>query len=108
MEATAAVMWGLFAGGLGGFVLSMLGWLETGTKFNARKNVAGVLTATVTGLLTTVALVQTSIFTDPTTPDWQLIVAYITIFGAAAGFGSMGRKAAGAANAPETTEAAKK
>jgi hypothetical protein len=105
METTIAILGGLIAGALGGFVLSMLGWLESGTKFNARKNVAGVLTATVTGLLTTAALVQTSLFTDPATPDWQLIIAYVTIFGAAAGFGSMGRKAAGAANTEIEAEA---
>jgi hypothetical protein len=98
MDTTLAVAGGLLAGGLGGFVLSLLGWLESGEAFNPRKNIAGILAATITGLVTTVALVQTAIFTDPATPQWQLIVAYVTIFGASAGFGSMGRKAAGAAN----------
>jgi hypothetical protein len=107
MEATLAVLGGLIAGGLGGFVLSMLGWLESGEPFNARKNVAGVLTATLAGLLTTVALVQTDLFTDATTPDWQIIIAYVTIFGAAAGFGSMARKSVGAANVETTPEAKK-
>ena len=97
METTIAVLGGLVAGGMGGFVLSLLGWLDSGQTFDVRKNIAAIITSTFTGLIATVALVQTDIFTNPKTPDWQLIVAFITIFGASAGFGSMGRKAAGAA-----------
>lgn len=98
MEQTIAVLIGLFMGGFGGFVLSLLGWLESGEPFNPRKNVAGIMASTITGFLSTVAFVQTSIFTDPNTPAFELAIAFVVIFGAAAGFGSMGRKAVGAAN----------
>jgi len=97
METFLAVLGGLVAGGLGGLTLSALGWLQSGEPFDVRKHVASILTATLTGFLTTVGLVQTDIFTNPSTPDWQLLIAYATIFGAAAGFGSMARKSAGAA-----------
>lgn len=101
MEPMLSVLFGLIAGGLGGFTLSALGWLESGEPFNPRKNVAAIMVSTMTGLIATVALVQTELFTNPDTPEWQLVIAFATIFGASAGFGSMGRKAVGAANAPE-------
>jgi hypothetical protein len=99
MESTIAVLLGLFMGGLGGFLLSILTWLEGTEPFNTRKNVASVIVSVLTGVGTTIALVQTSIFTDPTTPNWELLIAFVTILGSAAGFGSMARKGIGAANA---------
>ena len=98
MDPTISVLAALLAGGAGGFVMSLLGWLESGEPFNARKSVAGILASSITGILTTTAMAQTSIFTDPATPAWQIAIAIVTIFGASAGFGSMGRKAVGAAN----------
>lgn len=98
MDSTASVLLGLVVGGLGGFVLSLLSWLEGTEPFSTRRNVASTMVSVITGLMATVALVQTSIFTDSNTPTWQLIIAYVMIFGAAAGFGSMARKGVGAAN----------
>ena len=99
MEPTISILIGLVMGGLGGFVLSILAWLEGSAPFSTRKNVASIVVSVITGLVATVALVQTSIFTDPKTPDWELLIAFVVIFGSAAGFGSMARKGVGAANA---------
>jgi hypothetical protein len=97
VEPAIAMLIGITVGGLGGFIRSVIGWLEGSEGFNSRKNVSTTLTAVLVGIVTTGGFLATEVI-GPETTDTQLVVLYITILGAATGFGSIGRSAVGAAN----------
>lgn len=99
LEPAIAMLIGLTVGGIGGFVRSIIGWLEGTEEFNSRKNVSTTLTAVLVGIVTTGALLATDVIGSDTT-DVQLVLLYVTILGASTGFGSIARSAVGSANVP--------
>lgn len=91
IDPALALGLGFVSGAAGGLVLSLLTWLASSDPFKSRKNIAGIITAVITGILATSGLGQTGLLTSPDTQVWELLGAYVTIFAASAGFGSMVR-----------------
>lgn len=87
-----AIALGLIAGALGGFMNSVLRWLEVSTPFNAKSNIKAVLVGILAGLGITIASV--TVLRESLAPD-VLIVQLFIIFIAAAGAQSFTNKISG-------------
>lgn len=83
IDLTHAVLGFILAGALGGFVLSIIGWLNSEKKFNNRKNIAALLTGTLSGMV--LGIFTTGGQTEGI-PEYMFVTQFFLIFLAAAGF----------------------
>ncbi len=83
-----AVLAGIIISAFGGFTNSIIGWLKNDEPFSSKSNISAILTALIPGVLLSVPLLSSPTFTSPDTPTWQLYLAYLGIYGSAAGFGN--------------------
>jgi hypothetical protein len=83
-----AVLAGIIISAFGGFTNSIIGWLKNNESFSSKSNISAIIAALIPGVLLSVPLLSSPTFTSPATPTWQLYIAYLGIFGAAAGFGN--------------------
>jgi hypothetical protein len=92
-----AVVGGIIAGALGGFLYSLVGWFRSEESFSGKKN----LSAVVLGILGGVgaAAVQFSHFAHATS-DYELLGLYVTLILSASGVAALVPRAVKAANKP--------
>lgn len=104
LDAFTAVLSGLIAGGIGGFLYSFVGWAQKddGTQFLVRKNVSATFLGIIGGLA--LAIAQASTLASFET-DWQLLVQLVTLLIAGAGTSAIVPKAIGAASKRQTASA---
>ena len=71
-----AVVGGLFAGAIGGFIYSLVGWFKGDEAFSTKKNLSAIFLGVIGGI--TLALGEASLFAKATT-DYELLILYVTI-----------------------------
>lgn len=94
IDSTLALIIGIVVGLAGGFLNSILKWLEGTEDFNTRKNISALIIGGLTGL--GLAIAMSTAFTDGVT-DIQFVVLIVGIFLSAAGVSTIAPKAARAA-----------
>ena len=81
-----AVLGGLIAGALGGFLYSLAGWFRSEDKFDSKKNLSAVFLGILGGV--SAAVMQFDSFAH-TTSDYQLLGLYVTLVLSASGVAAL-------------------
>lgn len=92
-----AVVGGLVAGAIGGFIYSLVGWFKDNEAFDTKKNLSAVMLGILGGV--SLAILQADTFAQIHS-DYQLLVAYVTLIISGSGVAALVPRAVQAASKP--------
>lgn len=93
-----AVVGGLVAGAIGGFIYSLVGWFKSEDSFSSKKNLSAVFLGILGGI--GLALGEASLFAKATT-DFELLILYVSLVISGSGVAALVPRAIQAANKPK-------
>lgn len=92
-----AVVGGLVAGAIGGFIYSLVGWFKGDEPFDTKKNISAIILGIIGGVA--LALAQAETFAQIHS-DYQLLIAYVTLVISGSGVAALVPRAVKAAAKP--------
>lgn len=96
-----AVVGGVIAGALGGFIYSLVGWFRSEEAFDSKKNLSAVFLGVLGGV--GAAVLQFGQFASATS-DYELLGLYVTLVLSASGVAALIPRAIKAASKPTEEE----